>query len=323
MCFIKKLSERVKSCFSTFQLLNFSTPASSKRRCFSTSQLFNFSTAAFAVAALFAATAKAATPVLPYGTYQVKGAFRGDYNTVMRDFGEAKVRAQRADGTVIAESTVRPADSEGVNFALSIPVASASTAKTCAVGESLDCVLVTQEGALDVPNSLKVETPIKVGKVTFNCTEVKSYTNPKDGTVVDIPTAYIAEAQWYLDTYMNGGTYDPWADYDHDGISNYGEFLAGTIPFDESDYLRVKEFGPRDGKLVLKFEHVGGHVYAVSSANTLAQPAWAKKRVRKNAEGSELDQVVADGSDGDVGETEIFITPVGGATSEFFKLEAK
>ena len=29
------------------------------------------------------------------------------------------------------------------------------------------------------------------------------------------------------------------------------------------------------------------------------------------------------GDDGDVGETEIFITPVGGATSEFFKLEAK
>ena len=28
------------------------------------------------------------------------------------------------------------------------------------------------------------------------------------------------------------------------------------------------------------------------------------------------------GDDGDVGETEIFITPVGGATSEFFRLEA-
>ena len=264
-----------------------------------------------------------ATPVLPYGTYQVMGAFRGDYNTVMRDFGAAKIRAQRADGTVIAESTVRQADSEGVNFALSIPVASASTAKSCAVGESLDCVLMTKEGALDVPNSLKVETPIKVGKVTFNCTEVKSYTNPKDGTAVDIPTAYIAEAQWYLDTFMGGGTYDPWADYDNDGVSNYGEFLAGTIPFDESDYLHVKEFGPRDGKLVLKFEHVGGHVYAVSSANTLAQPGWARKRVRKNAEGSELDQVVADGLDGDVGETEIYITPLGGAASEFFRLEAK
>ena len=264
-----------------------------------------------------------AAPVMPYGTYQVQGAFRGNYNTVLRDFGSAKIRAQRTDGTVIAESTVASANEEGVNFVLSIPVASKATAKSCAVGESLDCVLMTQEGTLDVPNSLKVDTPVRMGKVTFKCTEVKSYTNPKDGTVVEIPTAYIDEAQCYLDTYMNGGTYDPWADYDNDGISNYGEFLAGTIPFDETDYLRVKEFGPKGGKLALKFEHVGGHVYAVSSANTLAQPKWGKKRVRKNADGAELDQVVADGSEGKPGETVIYITPVGGATSEFFKLEAK
>ena len=262
-------------------------------------------------------------PTMPYGTYLVKGAFRGDYNTVMRDFGNAKIRAQRADGTVIAESAIKSANAEGVNFVLSIPVASASTPKSCKVGESLNCVLTTQEGTLDVPNSLKVASPITVGKVTFNCTEVKSYTNSTDGTVVEIPTAYIDEAQWYMDAYMGGGTYNPWADYDHDGISNYGEFLAGTIPFDETDYLRVKEFGMKDGKFALKFEHVGGHVYAVSAANTLAKPGWARKRVRKNVEGSELDQVVADGENGSVGETEIFITPVGGATSEFFKLEAK
>ncbi len=262
-------------------------------------------------------------PVLPYGTYQVRGSFRGDYNTAMRDFGSAKLRAQRADGTVVAETRVSSADAEGDNFVLSIPVASASTAKSCTVGETLDCVLVTDEGSLEVPNSLTVASPIKTGKVTFNCTEVKSYTNPKDGTVVEIPTAYVEEAQSWLDEIMNGATYDPWADYDNDGISNYGEFLAGTIPFDETDYLRVKEFSVKEGKFALKFEHVGGHVYAVSSANTLARPEWAKKRVRKNADGAELDQVLADGDDGDVGETTIYITPVGGATSEFFKLEAK
>ena len=265
-----------------------------------------------------------ATPVLPYGNYQVRGSFRGDYNTAMRDFGSAKLRAQRSDGTVVAETLVSSADAEGDNFVLSIPVASASTAKSCTVGETLDCVLVTQEGSLDVPNSLTVASPVKTGKVTFNCTEVKSYTNPKDGTVVEIPTAYVEEAQAWLDEIVGGGAiYDPWADYDHDGISNYGEFLAGTIPFDESDYLRVTGFRPEGGKFALKFEHVGGHVYAVSSANTLAKPEWAKKRVRKNADGAELDQVLADGEDGDVGQTEIYITPVGGATSEFFKLEAK
>ena len=161
--------------------------------------------------------AAGAAPVMPYGTYLVKGAFRGDYNTVLRDYGTATVRAQRADGTVIAESSVVSANEEGANFLLSIPVASAATPKSCTVGESLDCVLTTPQGAIDVPNSLTVDTPVKMGSVTFNCTEVKSYTNPKDGTVVEIPTAYIAEAQAFIDDYMGGGTYDPWADYDHDG----------------------------------------------------------------------------------------------------------
>ncbi|MBR4652466.1 MAG: hypothetical protein IKO72_03830 [Kiritimatiellae bacterium] len=264
-----------------------------------------------------------AAPVMPYGTYLVKGAFRGDYNTVLRDYGTATVRAQRADGTVIAESSVVSANEEGANFLLSIPVASAATTKSCKVGETLDCVLTTPQGTLDVPNSLTVDTPVRMGSVTFNCTEVKSYVNPKDGKAVKIPTAYVDEVQAWLDVERNGEAYDPWADYDNDGISNYGEFLAGTIPFDDSDYLRVKEFGMKDGKFALKFEHVGGHVYAVSSANTLAKPAWAQRRVRKNANGSELDQVLADGGEGAVGETEIFITPVGNATSEFFKLEAK
>ena len=42
-----------------------------------------------------------------------------------------------------------------------------------------------------------------------------------------------------------------------------------------------------------------------------------------DANGAELDQVVADDADGDPGLTEIFITPANGATSEFYKLEAK
>ena len=258
--------------------------------------------------------------VLPYGTYLVQGTFKGDYNTVLRDSGITAVRARRADGAVIAEAKVSPANAEGVNFIMEIPVASASTPSACAVSESLDCVLVNSEGTLDVPNCLKVASPTKVGKVVFNCTEVKSFTNPADGSVVEIPTAYIAEAESFLPA---GTAYDPWADYDHDGVSNYAEYLAGTIPFDETDYLRVREFGPKGGKLALKFEHVGGHVYAVSSANTLAQPAWAKKRVRKDANSAELDQVVADDADGEPGLTEIFITPANGATSEFYKLEAK
>lgn len=276
----------------------------------------------FAVLLLLPAAAWAA-PVMPYGTYLVKGTFKGEYNTVMRDFGTAAIRAQRADGTVIAEATVADADPEGYNFILSIPVASAATPKACEVGETLDCVLAADGATLKEENLLTVGPPISVGVLTFNCTETKSFTNPEDGSVAEIPTAYLAEAQAFLDAEGEGKTYDPWADDDGDGVSNYAEFLAGTIPFDESDFLRVTGFGAAEaeGQLALKFEHVGGHVYAISSSDSLSEPSWGARQVRKSAEGSELDQVMADGGDGEPGETVVYITPVGG--SGFFAVEAK
>ena len=278
--------------------------------------------AKFAVLLLLPLAAQGA-PVMPYGTYLVKGAFKGEYNTVLRDFGAAAVRAQRADGTVIAESTVASADAEGFNFILSIPVASKATPKTCVVGESLDCVFVADGESLEVPDTLKVGPPITVGVLTFNCTEVAACTNAADGTVVEIPTAYIAEAQAFLDEVAPGETYDPWADYDGDGLSNYAEYLAGTIPFDASDFLRITGFGAgeEEGQLALKFEHVGGHVYAIATTDSLAEPAWAARPVRKSARGAELEQVLADGGDGEPGETVVYITPAAGAG--FFAVEAK
>jgi hypothetical protein len=274
--------------------------------------------------AVLAAAAVAEAAVMPYGTYLVKGTFRGEYNTVLRDFGEAAVRAQRADGTVIAEAAVADADAEGVNFVLAIPVSSVPTARSCEVGEWLDCVLWTPEGSLDVPNSLKVDSPVRVGKVTFNCAEVREFTNPADGSVVEIPVDYIAEAQAFLDALGEGGTYDPWGDYDGDGASNYEEFVAGTIPFDETDFLHVTGFAAaEEGKLALRFEHVGGHVYAVSASDSLAQPGWGRQYVRRGAAEAELEQVVAAGEDGEPGETVIFITPADGASGGFFRVEAQ
>ena len=259
--------------------------------------------------------------VMPYGTYLVKGTFVGDYNTVLREDASAKIQVKRKDGTVIAEAGVFAANAEGVNFILEIPVASVSMGKACVVGEVLDCVLLLAgEEPLAAPDCLKVKSPTEVGIFSICCTPVKAFTNPKDGTTVEIPVAYIEEAQSYL---PSGETYDPFKDYDNDGSINFDEFRNGTNPFDPSDYLRVLAFGPKGGKLALKFEHVGGHVYAVSSANTLEKPAWANRRVRKTADGDELDQVLAEGGDGEPGATEIYITPVADAASEFFKLEAK
>lgn len=273
------------------------------------------------LAVALGAVSLGAAPVLPYGTYLVKGAFLGDYNTVLRDAGDAKVRVQRSNGTVIAETSVASPNSEGFNFVLEIPVASASTAKACAVGEMLDCSLITkEEGTMTVPACLKVASPTVVGNIAYNCVQTKTFTDPKDGSTVEVPIAYIMEAE----SWMNPGeTYDPWADYDGDGVSNYEEYKSGTNPFDESDRLRIRKFSPDGGQFAIAFENVGGHVYAISSANTLERPDWMQRRVRTEKTAAEQDQVYAGNEDGEPGMTRIFITPVAGAKQEFFKVEAR
>ena len=264
----------------------------------------------------------AAGPVMPYGTYVVKGSIKGDYNTVLREDTSARVRTLRASGPVIAESEIRAANAEGINFILEIPIASVATPSACVVGETLDCALVLSDGtAFVVPACLKVDSPLRVGLVSVNCTEVKTFVNPRDGSIVEIPVSYLAEAQAYLPA---GEVYDPWGDYDGDGSINFAEFRNGTNPFDATDFLRILDFTLQEtGNLSLRFEHVGGHVYAVSAADSLVRPAWANRRVRETADSAELEQVLAPGSDGEPGVTEIYITPVAGATSEFFRLEGK
>ena len=273
--------------------------------------------------ALLASGAFAA--VLPLGTYLVEGSVKGTYNTVINAGDRVKVRAVRQqDCDVIAETpVVSAASDEKGSFLLEIPVASVASSKACATGEKLDCSLVINDAVtFTAPAAIEVRSPLRMGSLSFYAVETTKFTNPADGSVVEIPSAYIAELQPFLPA---GETaYDPWKDYDHDGVSNYAEFRAGTLPVDDTDFLRVTSFAAKDGKLEMKFEHVGGHVYGISSASSLQKPAWAERMVRKtDPDAQETPQVVAEGEEGGVGETTIYIVPLGEAKGEFFKLEAK
>lgn len=270
---------------------------------------------AFALGALTLGAA-----VLPYGTHLVKGTFVGNYNTVLRDDVTAKVRAQRSDGTVIAEATVHKPTAEGVNMLLEIPVALEPTAEACKVGETLDCVLIVGDESWTVPQCLKVASPTVVGTLAYNYVDTRTFTHPTDGRVAEVPVEYIQEAE----SYMNPGeTYDPWKDYDGDGMCNYDEYKAGTNPFDPSDRLRIREFRADGSQYALTFESAGGHIYVLSSSDTLVRPDWMKRNVRKEKDGDEHEQIYDAAEDGLPGMTQIFITPVAGSKQEFFKLEAK
>ena len=127
-----------------------------------------------------------------------------------------------------------------------------------------------------------------------------------------------------MEAYEIEGDYDPFADYDKDGASNYAEYRAGTNPFDATDKLAITAYSaPKDAPHAISFEYAGGHVYGVATTLSLTNPQWATQKVKKTETDAEHEQVMPSADEDDVGVATIYVVPAEGATSQFFKLEAR
>ena len=80
---------------------------------------------------------------------------------------------------------------------------------------------------------------------------------------------------------------------------------------------------PQNAPHAISFEYVGGHIYGVATTRSLTKPQWAAQPVRKTETDADRAQVMPSADEEDVGETTIYVVPAEGATSQFFKLEAK
>jgi hypothetical protein len=80
---------------------------------------------------------------------------------------------------------------------------------------------------------------------------------------------------------VEGGAQD---DYDHDGMNNLAEYIAGTSPTNAADVLKIAEVTP-DGLsttgMVLRWSSVAGRWYAIQTATNLMTgfDGWAKTNI--------------------------------------------
>ena len=272
------------------------------------------------------ATAEAAGN-FPVGTYTVKGSVRDVANKVMDAESGVKVRAVNAQGTVLAEADVGKASASGTNFALMVPLSTKATDSTAAVGDELNVVFVNEKGVSVATQPIKARAANAVDALNFTYLDMTTVTSVDGAKSVQIPTEYLDGMQAYLDGLPaaegGGKKYDPWGDYDGDGFSNYNEYLAGTNPFDASDALRVKRFAPGGAGHQITFEYVGGHLYGVAATPSLVKPSWATAKVKQTADGEEQNEILPPATNGEPGETTIYVVPTEGAKQGFFKLEAR
>ena len=275
-------------------------------------------------AALNAASVVAAVN-FPVGTHLVKGTLKDWQNKVLTSSAAVTIQAVATNGTVIASAKVADPTADGYNFLLQIPLSSTATDSTVAVGDTLNCVLVQESGLSLAANPLVVGEANAVSTVSLAYVNMKNYTSTDGtGTTASVPAEYVDTIAAWMEAYEIEGDYDPFADYDKDGASNYAEYRAGTNPFDATDKLAITAYSaPQNAPHAISFEYAGGHVYGVATTLSLTNPQWATQKVKKTETDAEREQVMPSADEDDVGVATIYVVPAEGAKSQFFKVEAK
>ena len=281
---------------------------------------------AVALAAVLAAAGAAAAANFPTGTHLIKGTLKDWQNKVLTSSAAVTVQAVSTNGTVLASTTVADPLADGYNFLLQIPLSSKATDFTAAVGDRLNCVVVQESGLSLAVDPLDVGEANTVSTVSLAFVHMQSFTSTNDPTqTVSVPAEYVDTIAPWMEAYGFEGEYDPFADYDGDGASNYFESRAGTNPFDATDKLAISAYdAPDHAPHPLRFEYVGGHVYGVATTFSLTNPQWAAQPVKESeTEKAEHEQVMPSADEDDVGVATIYVVPAEGATSQFFRVEAK
>lgn len=191
--------------------------------------IFGILLGAFASAVALAATPAVSLPPFVYTgritDYELTG-FEGTTKG-------AEIRA-RKDGVLIARAPIAVSSGDTVcNYTLAIPVASSEMPGAAVPGDDLTFEIDPNTGDTnDVYTAtntfMAVGSPGRVARVDV-C--VATCTNP-----YGVADQYLDALAAYWREYESGPfVYDPKADWDGDGVSNYDEYLAGTDPLNPDD----------------------------------------------------------------------------------------
>ena len=263
----------------------------------------------------------------PVGTYVYAGSVLDFRHEVVRADAGLTIQAVATNGTVLASSRVTdPVPTSGVNFVLEVPVSTLASAKSAAIGDELNCVVISEGGVTNV--SAKPMPPVAAANAITNLNVVSASATAfpcgDEGKSVLVSDDYLAGLAPWMQAYGKS-VYEPAADWDGDGASNYSEYKAGTNPFDAADRLRITDFKIGADSHLLTFEYAGGHLYAVDSSASLTNKTWKTEPFRADpAAKSAQKEVWYPGNEfEDIGTATLYLAPAADSPSMFYTIRAE
>lgn len=209
---------------------------------------------------------------LPPVTYtgRITDWLREGYSASVYD---AEIRARSSEGTLLARSAIKDVEGTPFNFVLSIPLSTEKVSTAACVGDTLQFEVDDGKAVYQLTNGIaKVGAP---GTVSY-FNRVMLATDANQDGVAD---EYAAIAESIMPEYGLSGAFDPAADYDGDGVSNFAEYLAGTDPFSQSDSMRVTKILPSSTDTnVMQLFYISGQnrVYSLQMTTNLPSIAFSR-----------------------------------------------
>ncbi len=188
----------------------------------------------------------------------------------------AEVRVRKGE-TLLARGNVGSFDADtSANYALAVPMSNAAIPTAASSGDAL--TLEIDAGADTYSDTNVTITAAKPGRTLKLNIRAASCTNP-----YGVSDAYLSDIRMYVDAcgidgFLDAdGNYQPNADFDGDGVSNYAEYLAGTDPFDAADAgLKILSWKAVEGNPdVMEATFLPGpnRSYSAERADATATPA--------------------------------------------------
>jgi len=183
----------------------------------------------------------------------------------------AEVRIRKGSQLLARSAVGTFGEDTAANYSVAVPMANKDVATAATAGDRLAVEIDTGSAVYaDTNLTLAAASPGRTLKLNL---KAATCTNGKG-----VADQYLRDIRYDLeDMGLTASDYDPNADYDGDGVSNYAEYLAGTDAFDPSDAgLKILSWRAVEGNedvMEATFLPGRGRAYSVERAPSVGEKA--------------------------------------------------